>query len=126
MKRHSDAKQILNDNKGETIMEVVVAFLVLSIMLALFAQGIRYANNARIYAMDECEAADTAVIELQKTINYDENEGVENGKALMTSAESRETSIGNGKIVAHQYVVSQASGTDIRNYYYWVYEVKDS
>ncbi len=122
----SDAKDVIRDNKGETIVEVVVAFLVLSIMLALFAQGLSYAGKTSSYAVEEMTAADTAVIELQKTINYTGAEGTEDGKALRTSEADREYVFDNGSsIVAHQYVVSQASGTDIRNYYYWVYEVKN-
>ena len=57
---------LIVDNKGETIVEVVVAFAVLSIMLVMFAQGIAYASNTSARAMQTREKSDKAMHLLQK------------------------------------------------------------
>lgn len=57
---------LIEDNRGETIVEVVVAFAVLSIMLVMFAQGISYASNTSVRASKTREKSDIAMQELQK------------------------------------------------------------
>ena len=57
---------LIEDNKGETIVEVVVAFAVLSIMLVMFAQGISYATNTSVRASKTREESDKAMLDLQK------------------------------------------------------------
>lgn len=58
----------LEDNKGETIVEVVVAFTVLSIMMVLFSQGIAYASRIGIRADQNRDSADQAMMDLQEQI----------------------------------------------------------
>ncbi len=63
---------ILEDNKGETIVEVVVAFTVLSIMMVLFSQGIAYASRTSVLADNNRDSADQAMMDLQERIaGYD-------------------------------------------------------
>lgn len=122
--RRLSSKKILRDNKGESIAEVMVAFLVLSIMMALFAQGLRYVGTARSYAIEECDAADTAMLELQKTINK-ANQG--QPSLAFTTGKDKQTAVTGSStgLVAHQYQVMPPSyGTDQKIYYYWVYEVQ--
>lgn len=57
---------LLKDNKGETIVEVVVAFTVLSIMMVLFSQGIAYASRSSMMADKNRDSADKAMTDLQK------------------------------------------------------------
>lgn len=59
---------MLIDNSGETIVEVTVAFTLLSIMLVIFSQGIAYATSAEVNASKSRNRADAAMIELQRTI----------------------------------------------------------
>ena len=54
------------DKRGETIIEVLVAFALLSIMLVLFSQGITAASKSDIKAMQTRTAADKAMLVLQK------------------------------------------------------------
>lgn len=54
------------DKRGETIIEVLVAFALLSIMLVLFSQGITAASKSDIKAMQTRTAADKAMLQLQK------------------------------------------------------------
>ena len=58
----------LSDNKGETIVEVVVAFTVLSIMMVLFSQGIAYASNSSLQADKNRDSAAKAMTDLQEQI----------------------------------------------------------
>ena len=56
----------INDNRGETIVEVIVAFALLSIMLVLFSQGLAAASRSDMKAMETRAAADRAMLQLQK------------------------------------------------------------
>lgn len=58
-------RRLLRDNSGETMVEVLVAFTLLSIMLVIFSQGLAYASKAEINAMKSREGADQAMNQLQ-------------------------------------------------------------
>ena len=51
--------------RGETMVEVLVAFVLLSIILVLFSQGIAWATRAEANASNSREAADSAMESLQ-------------------------------------------------------------
>ena len=59
-------RHFINDNRGETIVEVIVAFALLSIMLVLFSQGLAAASRSDMKAMETRAAADRAMLQLQK------------------------------------------------------------
>lgn len=65
MKLISKTGRILKSNSGETIVEVLVAFTVLSIMLIVFAQGIAWATSTEFNASESRNAADQAMVALQ-------------------------------------------------------------
>jgi len=64
-------RNLLKDNKGETILEVVVAFTLLTIMMVLFSQGIKYATMTNLRADETRNDSDKAMEELQKEIASD-------------------------------------------------------
>ncbi|MBR3247282.1 MAG: hypothetical protein IKG03_02680 [Clostridiales bacterium] len=64
-------RNLLKDNKGETILEVVVAFTLLTIMMVLFSQGIKYATMTNLKADETRNDSDKAMEELQKEIASD-------------------------------------------------------
>ncbi len=68
MKLIRKSGHMLEDNKGETIVEVVVAFTVLSIMMVMFSQGIAYASRTSVLADKNRDSADQAMIDLQEQI----------------------------------------------------------
>ncbi len=72
MKIISKRDNILKDNNGETIVEVVVAFALLTIMLVVFSQGIAFATNANVRADKTRANADDAMKELQDWTVKDE------------------------------------------------------
>lgn len=51
--------------RGETMVEVLVAFVLLSIILVLFSQGIAWATRAESNATNNRKAADSAMEALQ-------------------------------------------------------------
>ena len=64
MKMIPKTKALLLANKAESMAEVTVAFMVLTIVLTLFAQGMRFAQTAENYAIDRSRDADSAMKEM--------------------------------------------------------------
>ena len=60
-------RHLIGDNSGETIVEVIVAFALLSIMLVLFSQGLAAASRSDMKAMETRGVADKAMLKLQQT-----------------------------------------------------------
>ncbi len=67
MKIIAKTKAVLFSNKAETMVEVTVAFMVLSIIMALFAQGMSFAHKAENYAIDRSRDTDKAFKDLLDT-----------------------------------------------------------
>ena len=65
MRRISKTGNILACNSGETIVEVLVAFTLLSIIMLIFSQGIAFATNAEYRANKNRENADEALRRVQ-------------------------------------------------------------
>lgn len=59
---------IIKDNFGETMVEVLVAFTLLSIMLVLFAQGITFATRSEVNASKSRLGADQAMTQVHDSI----------------------------------------------------------
>lgn len=59
---------VLGNNNGETIVEVIVAFALLSIMLVLFANGIAWATRSEVNATKSRIGADKAMKNVQDDI----------------------------------------------------------
>jgi hypothetical protein len=68
MKIIAKTKRELLANKAESMAEVVVAFLVLTIVMTLFAQGISFSNRAEKYAVDRTRDSDKAMKDLLDTV----------------------------------------------------------
>ena len=64
MKMIPKTKALLLANKAESMAEVTVAFMVLTIVLTLFAQGMRFAQTAENYAIDRSRDSDKAMKEM--------------------------------------------------------------
>lgn len=70
---------IIRDNSGETIVEVLVAFTLLSIMLVIFSQGITWATQTEQTASNNRKAADEAMLQLQGKIAADRGTPITTG-----------------------------------------------
>ena len=55
------SSRIITDNTGETMVEIIVAFALLSIMLLLFSEGIAGATRSEYYAIKSRTSADIAM-----------------------------------------------------------------
>ena len=75
MRKLSKKTHILFDNSGETMVEVLVAFTVLSIMLLVFAEGLQMATRNTITADKSRDGADAAMATVQSKIAAGENFG---------------------------------------------------
>ncbi len=94
-------------NRGETIVEVMVAFVVLLIVLALFGTSIVATGNAEKYANEKRAEAEDAMQLLQKKLHGGEKESV--------TAGAKKTSVLQSKnLVATQYTTTDG-------FVYWVF-----
>ena len=114
MKIIAKTKRELLTNKAESMAEVVVAFLVLTIVLTLFAQGISFSNRAEKYALDRTRDSDSAMRELLDTV-------ISNGGDADDEGTSKEALNGQANMLKlKMYIVTPEGGGD--NCVYYVYD----
>lgn len=65
MRRINKTISVLRDNSGETIVEVLVAFTLLSIIILTFSQGVTFATKAEFKAEQNRKNADLAMLDFQ-------------------------------------------------------------
>lgn len=121
MKIIAKTKAILIQTKAETMVEVIVAFVVLSIVMALFAQGLNYATSAEVYAIENGKDYDQSMIYLQKTIaGSDDDEMVVRGTPETEDLDASNLEANNGLLILSEYSVKSTG--DIGYYHYWVFD----
>ena len=104
-------------NKGETIVEVMVSFMVLLIVLAIFGNSILAAGEAQRYAIDTRRSTDQGMRQLQSA-KYG---GKEPGGSKITGYTKTATVNGldeNQEIKAVKYESQTTDGKLV----YWVFE----
>ena len=107
MKKIRKNYQLIRDTKGETIVEVVIAFALLSIMMVMLTQSISYASRTDIRAGNIRKYNDQALTELQHRI------------ATKTNTESpAPLQVFNGKAVSRLVYNIEVEG---QTYTYYVY-----
>ena len=114
MKIIAKTKEALFANKAESMAEVVVAFMVLTIVMSLFAQGMKFSNTAERYAVDRTRDSDSAMKELLDTVISNGGDAGGGG----TSSESLDGQVGMLKL--KMYIVTPDGGGD--NCVYYVYD----
>ena len=118
MKILAKTKAKLLETKAESMAEVIIAFLVLSLVMALFAQGLRYATSVETYSKDNTENNDNSMIELQKTLA-----GKEDGKAsILEGPLNRPLADQGDALKLSQYFVNTGHDTNV----YWVFDAGDA
>lgn len=124
MKIVAKTKAVLLANTAETMAEVIIAFVVLSLVMALFAQGLRYATSAEVYAKNKTVTTDDSLLKLQKTLAVG-GEGAKNfdtaNRTLITDDSDFKDPSGNA-LKLTQYGV-QNEGDSGWNYY-WVFDAR--
>ena len=111
MKMIPKTKALLLANKAESMAEVTVAFMVLTIVLTLFAQGMRFAQTAENYAVERSRDSDSAMKEMLKA-------------AILDSGHANDDPAGDHDFNGHtkllkltKYEVRPEGGGDICIYY---------
>lgn len=103
MKMIRKMKRILTDRSGETLVEVLVAFILLSIMLLVFSQGLASATRAEVNATNSRNNADESLILLKKKLasgSPTSNDGT------VTVTEKDFISVGSGKVRPYSYTIN--------------------
>ena len=68
MKMIKKTAKLLRDTSGETMVEVLVAFTLLTIVMLVFSQGLASATTSEVTAKNNRDNADNAMISLQKKL----------------------------------------------------------
>ena len=100
MKLFNKTKDILSNESGETMVEVLVAFTLLSIMLVIFAQGITWASKSEVNAITSRTAADQAMRKLCSELAGHDITDVSSGEDPVGTY-----NVGTGKISCYEYTV---------------------
>jgi len=114
MKIIAKTKEALFTNKAESMAEVVVAFMVLTIVMALFAQGMKFSNNAERYAVDRTRDSDSAMKTLMNAV-ISGGGTVENGNTVIDTLDGQPD-----MLKCKMYIVQPEGGGD--NCIYYVYD----
>ena len=90
-------QSIIRDTSGETIVEVLVAFILLTMMMLVFAQGLAFATTSEVNAKNSRDGADKSMETLQeKLISPDPTAG---------AAAGSEIDAGDGEVKPYTYVI---------------------
>ena len=131
MKIIAKTKAVLREQKAETMVEVVVAFVVLSIVMVMFSQGLKYATTAEVYAVENGKACDKAMINLQRFITGHPDEQGNNipssplDDGVLISGDNSENMALNNQsdmLKITKYSVAYSEGGDSNVYIYWVFD----
>ena len=98
MKILKKTASILKNTSGESIIEVLVAFTLLSIMMVVFSQGLASASVSEVNAKKTRDSADQSMIVLQRKLaSSTPKEGAEERNAI---------SVGSDTIKSYKYEVN--------------------
>ena len=119
MKILAKTKAKLLETKAESMAEVIVAFLVLSLVMALFAQGLRYATSVESYSKDNTVNNDNSMIKLQEVLA-----GIPDVEGVSRPEEPQNISLPGqaDALKLSQYFVFTGHDTNV----YWVFDVGNS
>ena len=95
-------------NKGETIVEVMVAFIILLIVLALFGDSIIATGNAEKYANEKRTEADNAMKQLQDKLHG-------GGSSDVSAGTKKNATVQSNNLSATRYVTQDGL-------VYWVFD----
>ena len=123
MKIIGKTKAILIANKAESIVEVVIAFVVMTIVLALFGQGMRYAAVAENHAIDRTRDSDNALRRLQNTVTGKANQATSHN----VTDKKLKLETGDDKMLKlTRYSVELPDGGDSNKFFYYVFDADPS
>ena len=119
MKIIAKTKAVLVSNKAESIVEVIIAFVVLTIVMAMFADGMNFVTSAEKYAIENTKDNDTAMLRLQRTVSgitTDEAAGTE-----VTTASKLQLQDKPNMLKLTEYTIQCGNGPS-NVYHYYVFD----
>ena len=102
MKKFMKTGMILKDTSGETMVEVLVAFALLSIIMLIFSQGLASATKSEMNAKQNRDSADNTMIKLQQKLASDTPYISGNG---IDVSEKTSLTAGDGAVKTYAYTV---------------------
>lgn len=106
MKRLNKLNSVLKDTSGETMVEVIVAFTLLTIMLVVFSQGLASATTSEVNAKNTRDNADQTMIKLQKHLASDNPTSDDTTNGIDVTEDPTKIDVGDdGKITKYSYEV---------------------
>lgn len=120
MKIIAKTRAVLISTRAETVVEVTVAFLVMSLVMVLFAQGMRYAQTAENYAVGKTNDCDKAMLKLQNVVAGKDGTGVTDKD--VTDEDTLKLDGKDDLLKLKRYAVTLPSGGDTNTFYYFVFD----
>ena len=118
MKIIAKTKAVLFTNKAESIVEVIIAFVVLTIVMVMFADGMNFVTSAEKYAIENTKDNDAAMLRLQRTVNGIANEA---DSTEVTTASKLQLQDKPNMLKLTEYTIQCGSGPS-NVYHYYVFD----
>ena len=127
MKLIAKTKEVLLTNRAETIVEVSIAFVVLSIVMVLFAHGMNYATSAEKFSIDTTKDYDLALTSLLKNVSgHSQSDvtitGVDIDEPSILKLKGPEGVVYDDVLKLKKYSVTLPEGGDANTFYYYVFD----
>ena len=103
MKKLRKIGMILKNTSGETMVEVIVAFTLLSIMMVVFSQGLASATTSEVNAKKNRDSADNSMIKLQQKLASEEPYTAEGDSIDIETGTN--LSAGSGYVTPYTYTI---------------------
>ena len=118
MKIIAKTKAVLVSNKAESIVEVIIAFVVLTIVMAMLADGLNFVTSAEKYAIENTKDNDAAMLRLQRTVNGIANEA---DSSEVTTASKLQLQDKPNMLKLTEYTIKCGTGPS-NVYHYYVFD----
>lgn len=124
MKIIAKTKAVLISNKAETLVEVIVAFAVLTIVCVLLGQGMSYAQSIEGFAIEKTKACDEAMRMLQHTVTKGGSQA-ESRDPINDDYEVISLEIDGKKLLKiKKYIARPTERGKSVDYFYYVFDAK--
>ena len=111
----SVSNNIIIDNSGETLVEVMVAFIVLMIVLATFSDSISFASSSITYSIDLRRTSDNEYIDFHSFMVAEKRTSTEQATTLL---DNRVTKTANTETVTIPAIDSSNPDITLTAYQY--------
>ena len=119
MKIIAKTKAILKANTAETIVEVMVAFVIMTLVMILFAEGIRFTTKAEKFSIGKIKDSNSCMTKRQNTINHTggDTTGVPSNPTVWKLSLSGDPDAESDILKLTYYSIAPGNGGDRISYY---------